>query len=250
MVKSPSTIHLSTPVSSPPHSPIATPPSVDISTDFSASRDTSFFDDVDDDINGSRLASPITPEESSCDLHYKFLSASSSDNSISSGGFRRNLLTDLMDCETQVSKMSLKGLRHSPSHLRLHQLVKAAPSPIFEIPEILTLILRYVGCDDEEKIPVEETPNRRPPLSYNHAVMVHGSQSGKQIWSRSVSTSSVVSNKPGVNNKSANLYNCLFVNKLWYSITYEILQENLYFQSDERLAQYEQNVTRPARYPA
>ncbi|GME73985.1 unnamed protein product [Ambrosiozyma monospora] len=51
MVKSPSAIHLSTPVSSPPHSPIATPPSVDISTDFSASRDTSFFDDVDDDIN-------------------------------------------------------------------------------------------------------------------------------------------------------------------------------------------------------
>lgn len=64
--------------------------------------------------------------------------------------------------------------------------IKPSTHAIFEIPEILEIILNYVGHDNEEKIPKEPTLSRRAPLSYNHAVLIHGVENGGKVWQRSI----------------------------------------------------------------
>ncbi|KAG7807036.1 hypothetical protein KL921_004460 [Ogataea angusta] len=102
--------------------------------------------------------------------------------------------------------------------------------PIFEIPEIVSLILHYVGHDDKERVPTEHAPVRKPPMSLNHARLIHGDH-GEKVWQRTLSTSSTAP-------PTGNLHNCLLVNKLWHSLTLEVLQENLYFDADHKLMNY------------
>ena len=120
---------------------------------------------------------------------------------------------------------------------------------IFEIPEILEIILRHVAHDYTDKIPVEPKMNRRPPLSYNHSLMIYGEERGKKIWSRTVSGSSMNSLpsatcefKSGVLTsevkKNPNLYNCLFVNRNWYFTMLSILNENLFFKTDSQFENF------------
>jgi antagonist of mitotic exit network protein 1 len=123
---------------------------------------------------------------------------------------------------------------------------------IFKIPEILEIILRYVANDYTDQIPTEPKMNRRPPLSYNHSILMYGETNGKKIWNRTVSNSSTVSSinpTPSLNNnyiynnknkikRNPNLYNCLLVNKNWNFTILQILNENLYFETDYQLENF------------
>lgn len=120
--------------------------------------------------------------------------------------------------------------------------------PIFEIPEILEIILRHVAHDYTDNIPTEPKLIRRPPLSYNHSLIIYGEEKGKQIWKRTVSNSSETSisnsntnsnsNPNSIIKKNPNLYNFLFVNKQWYLTMLSILNENLYFNTDSQFENY------------
>ena len=124
---------------------------------------------------------------------------------------------------------------------------------IFEIPEILEIILRHVAHDYTDKIPVEPKLNRRPPLSYNHSLMIYGEKRGKKVWNRTVSSTSMSSftstnGRPNSGlpstemKKNPNLYNCLFVNKKWYLTMLSILNENLFFKSDPQFENFTSSI--------
>lgn len=121
----------------------------------------------------------------------------------------------------------------------MEQSAPATPA-IFAIPEILNIILKYVGYDDDQRIPKEPSVARRPPVSYKHAVLIHGPQEGAKIWRRSISNSSISSNVNQAHRTActSNLYNCMMVNRLWYQITKEILNENVFFESDKQLSKF------------
>lgn len=109
---------------------------------------------------------------------------------------------------------------------------------IFQIPEILNLILQFVGIDDESKIPKETPPIRRNQQEQQ--------QHMTNTTQRFVSTNSIQSglslktttqgNVPS--NNTNNLFNCLMVNKLWYKITLEILYQNLHFDTEIKLKNF------------
>ena len=110
-------------------------------------------------------------------------------------------------------------------------------SKIFEIPEILEIILRYVSINNDEKNSIEPKMYRRPPLSYNHSLLMYGKNNGEKIWERTVSE--------GINYKetsgNSTLYNCLLVNKQWNYQINQILNENLIFNNDEKFEKFTSN---------
>ena len=142
---------------------------------------------------------------------------------------------------------------HTSSICSNHKLIPNRKQPvspiIFQIPEILELILRNVAYDDIKSIPTEPKMHRRPPLSYNHSLLMYGEKDGRKVWDRTVSNMSIPSLANGtpynstskINNlsvlgnngrKNANLYNCLFVNKQWHYTMISIINENLHFQTE------------------
>ncbi|KAF6013502.1 hypothetical protein HII13_001318 [Brettanomyces bruxellensis] len=142
---------------------------------------------------------------------------------------KRNLLSDLM---TDIDET----LTIVPQTQK-----RSAADKVFSIPEILEIILKYTGSDDQNKIPREHTLTRRPPQSYRHAVLIHGPEEGAKVWRRSISNSSISSCMNPRHCKKirhANLYNCMLVNHLWFSVTREILNENVFFESDNDLAKF------------
>lgn len=191
---------------SPPSSPVFTSPrSTDSSPCFSPSA-------ADETFNSSCESSPedvktrLIPAQIP---HFKPLFGKKLGNT------RRLLLPALLTEQPQVKKVP-------PS------------SQIFAIPEILSLIIKNVGRDDERKSshmkhviqPVKRT------IPYKHPALIHVSERG---WSRSISNSSISSAmnpKHCKNYTSSNLYSCMLVNRLWLAVTREIINENVFFQSD------------------
>lgn len=114
---------------------------------------------------------------------------------------------------------------------------------IFEIPEILEIILRYVAHDYVDTIPTEPKMSRRPPLSYNHSLLMYGEEQGKRVWGRMVSDSSIKTSESLKSNaktlsNNPNLYSCLLVSKTWNSTMLSILNENLYFKTDSEFENF------------
>ncbi|CAI8505507.1 unnamed protein product [Pichia kudriavzevii] len=103
---------------------------------------------------------------------------------------------------------------------------------IFQIPEILELILRHVSHDYTSNIPVEPKLKRRPPLSYNHSLILYGEEDGEKIWKRTKSGEIIPTKQRAA--KNPNVHNCLLVNKLWNFTMLSILNENLYFENTEK----------------
>ncbi|QPG74312.1 hypothetical protein FOA43_001639 [Brettanomyces nanus] len=140
-----------------------------------------------------------------------------------------NLLSDLLTEEIRVDQ---------------EEICSKSASQVFAVPEILEIILKYVGYDDETRIPREQVVSRRPPLSYRHAVLVHGPEKGTKVWSRSISNSSISStinphhSYTRASTKSSNMYNCMLVNRLWFAVTRDILYENVFFESDDQMAKF------------
>ncbi|RLV95694.1 Antagonist of mitotic exit network protein 1 [Spathaspora sp. JA1] len=101
---------------------------------------------------------------------------------------------------------------------------------IFEIPEIVHMILSFVDIETTV-IPQEETPIRRKPLNYKHALLIHGGDSNKAEESLAV-------NKPKPTTHSNPLFNCLLVNKLFYTTAREIISQNFYFTKEVSFGKY------------
>ncbi|CDR36529.1 CYFA0S01e02256g1_1 [Cyberlindnera fabianii] len=104
---------------------------------------------------------------------------------------------------------------------------------IFHIPEILNKIISYV--DEFTSVPCEESPVRRRPLSYQHALLIYkDEQRAHQVWSEAMQKTMDENGNPVTNfqNNVNSLYSCMLVNKLWYRVTLEVASTKLFF-SDE-----------------
>ncbi|KAI0463050.1 hypothetical protein LJB42_003065 [Komagataella kurtzmanii] len=156
--------------------------------------------------NGDDYSTPTSPLASKQFTFYYSDSASSSSSSVNE----------------EFSKLTLKNC------VTTDPVKRSLSSRIFEIPEILNLILSCLD-DSESRIPREKIKNRRKPLSLRHAKLVHG-EKGDRIWRDSQEMGFF---EPTV--KESNLYNCLFVNKLWYQSTLEILETRFYFADERKL---------------
>lgn len=174
---------------------------------------------------------------------------------------KKNILQDLNNCSNESIDINLTdeefvnyandlNLLDNYDSLEINSNNNNKCHEIFEIPEILEIILRHVAHDYTDKIPTEPKLNRRPPLSYNHSLMIYGEEQGKKVWKRTASNSSIktllnsrVSSNSRIpateiNKKNPNLYNCLFVNKKWYFTMLSILNENLFFQTDSQFENF------------
>jgi len=142
---------------------------------------------------------------------------------------KRKLLSDLMIDNDETFTIGSRTQKQS------------AADKVFSIPEILGIIIKYTGSDDQSRIPREPTLRRRPPQSYRHAVLIHGHTEGAKVWRRSISNSSIsscINPQHCKKLRHANLYNCMLVNHLWFSVTREILNENVFFESDSDLLKF------------
>jgi antagonist of mitotic exit network protein 1 len=115
---------------------------------------------------------------------------------------------------------------------------------IFRIPEILTKILTFV--DEFTSIPTEDSPVRRRPLSYQHAVLIYKDERrAQQVWSDSTQGSFDEEGNPvTVFSGSNSLYNCLFVNSLWSQVSMEVASTKLFFSDMSKWNKFVQKTNR------
>ncbi|OWB81213.1 hypothetical protein B5S32_g5590 [[Candida] boidinii] len=105
---------------------------------------------------------------------------------------------------------------------------------IFQIPEILNLILEFVGIDDESKIPKEI-----PPIRKNQQLQQVTNNGQRFVSTNSIQSGlSFKSTTQEITSNNNNLFNCLMVNKLWYKVTLEILYQNLHFNNEIKLKNF------------
>lgn len=191
---------------------------------------------------------PESPNVSECDSESdsdaSFFSNSSFD-SIVPGTQNTSFNSNTVDS----SPVSLRILKYHPFlHTELSTPFFSPPKrkptcEIFEIPEILDLILHYVAV--QQDIPSEPVMLRRAPFSRNHSVLIHGEQ-GHRIWEeqqRQKTDTTIQKTEDLTKKKRTNLHNCLLVNKSWYHTTQHILYENLYFKDHTQLFNFSQSNT-------
>ncbi|CAX43455.1 negative regulator of exit from mitosis, putative [Candida dubliniensis CD36] len=125
------------------------------------------------------------------------------------------------------------------NELQQQQQQEKLTSPsIFEIPEIVYKIISYV--DEQNTIlPQESTPIRRNPLSYNHALLIHGDKKSAQTALQQ--TNKQINQQTSRKLISSPLYNCLLVNKLFYKITSEIISSKFYCHNEIQLKKFIEN---------
>lgn len=111
--------------------------------------------------------------------------------------------------------------------------VNGKPHEIFLVKEILENIIKFVSLENE--IPHERSYSRRKPLSYNHALLIYKDEKkANQVW-KDCSESEVVPMAPRTSN---HLYSCLMVNKLWHSVTVELLLKKIYFKDPKHFNKF------------
>lgn len=104
---------------------------------------------------------------------------------------------------------------------------------IFTIPEIVTRIISYVDC--HTSLPCEDSPVRRRPLSYQHALLIYkDAKKAQKIWNESLNSIALNNGNPESQQYPSknNLFNCMLVNKLWYQITLEIANTKHFFSNE------------------
>ncbi|KAI3403661.2 AMN1 [Candida oxycetoniae] len=110
---------------------------------------------------------------------------------------------------------------------------------IFEIPEIVYKIISFVDAQNTVS-PHEPTPIRRTPLSYNHALLIHGTKE-LAIKAMRENTLPPSVNRTRMTTTTTNrhpLYNCSLVNKLFNKITSEIISSKFYFHNETQFNMY------------
>ncbi|QWU88502.1 hypothetical protein CA3LBN_002810 [Candidozyma haemuli] len=98
---------------------------------------------------------------------------------------------------------------------------------IFDIPELVHKIIVYADAQNTV-VPREKTPVCRKPLSYRHALLVHGNEKAAHL-----AMQGAYLDEPTPENTSNVLHTCLLVNKLFHRVAKEVLGEKLFF-TDER----------------
>ena len=131
-------------------------------------------------------------------------------------------------------------LQQQQQQQQQQRLTSSSPS-IFEIPEIVYKIISYV--DEQNTIlPQESTPIRRNPLSYKHALLIHGDKkSAQSALQKTTNQQSQQNQQPSSVISSSPLYNCLLVNKLFYKITSEIISTKFYSHNEQQLKKFIEN---------
>lgn len=121
------------------------------------------------------------------------------------------------------------------------QPIVESPSPsIFEIPEIVHKIIGYVDGQNTV-LPLESTPIRRKPLSYKHALLIHGN---KEMARNSLNDGQPQEKEEDEflhSMSTSSLFNCLLVNKLFYRITSEIMSRKFYAHEEHQLQKFINN---------
>lgn len=146
---------------------------------------------------------------------------------------------------TKVSPLFFEGL-DSPlagrKRLFLHDYEEYQPPvqqktpTIFDIPELVHKIIEYVDIQNTS-VPNEHKPPRRKPLSYKHALLMHGNEA-LALQAMHQDSETDVDNDP----KSPNaLHACLLVNKLFHRITKEVMSSRLCFSDEQRFYQFVRN---------
>lgn len=134
--------------------------------------------------------------------------------------------------EREFSDLTLWSPSKSSINIKLELPRKCGTThPIFQIPEILERILRFV--DDESFIPQEKSHHRRRPQSFSHAMlMYHGdAKKATKVWDDVVtSVKSGLPTNTTCSRKLRNLHGCITVNKMWHTITHAIITEKVYFE--------------------
>ena len=129
---------------------------------------------------------------------------------------------------------------------RLESTPEYKPPSIFEIPEIAYKIVEYAAIQNDNS-PKEVSPIRRRPLSFKHALLIHGN---KELAKKSME------NIPSLiypKSHSNILYNCLTVNKLFNAIANELISKKFYFNDEENLSKFlqgnaEHNMFKPTEF--
>ncbi|TID21067.1 hypothetical protein CANINC_003527 [Pichia inconspicua] len=190
---------------------------------------------------------PKSPNISECDSESDSDVSCFSSNSILPDS--RN--TSYNSTTTDSSPISLRTLKYQPflpadlatPLFPIPKKKKVLTSQIFQIPEILEIILHHVAVQQE--IPTEPIMTRRAPLSRNHSILMHG-EKGVEIWEQQLQQQRMEETTKlkgdfTLQKKRSNLHNCLLVNKLWYYSTQQILHENIYFKDNSQLQNFSQS---------
>lgn len=114
------------------------------------------------------------------------------------------------------------------------------PHPIFEMPEIVENILRFVDAGVE--VPGEKPYARRKPLSFEHAMLVYKDEKrALEAWNSksqaSMHNGGDTKNSDG-NKEQSVMHNCMRVNRLWFHISLELLLEKFHFKDMTRFRQF------------
>lgn len=185
---------------------------------------------------------PTSPNVSECESEDSDTSFFSNNSFDSNHHDTRNTT---FNSSVESSPQSLRALKFTPflppelTTPLFYAPKKKQTSQVFEIPEILDLILHYVSVQQE--IPSEPVMIRRAPLSRNHSLLIHGPE-GDKVWeSQQAETQTKTVPDLTIARKRSNLHNCLQVNKSWYHTTQTILHENLYFKETSQLLNFSQS---------
>lgn len=123
---------------------------------------------------------------------------------------------------------------------------------IFEMPEILDRILRYL--ENDSTIPQEKARQRRRPQSLSHALLMYNGDRVKaeRVWQDTLNQLKLNQKGKCLKDSQPNLYNCLLVNKLWFTVTFRIMTEKLFFDDHQKFqkllssfTQTQNNFSRP-----
>lgn len=110
------------------------------------------------------------------------------------------------------------------------------PQSIFEIPELVHKIIGYVDIKNTA-LPKEHMPPRRKPLSYKHALLMHGNET---LALQAMQEDAELTSKHELKSASA-MHACLLVNKLFHRIAKEIMSSRLNFSNEQRFYQFVRN---------
>lgn len=117
------------------------------------------------------------------------------------------------------------------------------PHPIFQMPEIVENILKFVSAYAE--IPREKPYARRRPLSLEHARLIYKDErKALEVWNSKPQTSAFDSHNSGNEMMASVLHNCMMVNRLWFHITLELLLEKFHFRDLGKFRQFLQSGVR------
>ncbi|KAK6204317.1 antagonist of mitotic exit network protein 1 [Scheffersomyces amazonensis] len=128
--------------------------------------------------------------------------------------------------------------------------LQTSRTSIFDIPELVYRIIEFVDIQNSV-IPQEPTPIRRKPLSYNHALLIHGNKELADFHmkqntlyddSQNSSQNSLCDESGHNANSKGSLHSCLLVNKLFYQVTKEIMTKKIMFDDSKKYSQFVESL--------